>query len=114
MVEKMTLGEFIERMKSGWGFARPGRVRAIGMGLERMAHLAGLDLDLTVEVEFKRSSSGWGTDHRYSYRWRVRGVTIPHQFDRMAIASPEDTVFGNLSLASLTVLADGFEVGYEW
>jgi hypothetical protein len=101
-------------MKAGWGFARPGRVRAIGAALEQLLQAAGLDPEREVEVMYFRGSYGWGPTHRYTYRWVVRGVAIPRELGAAGIVSTADVLFGSSSIPHLAVREDGFEVGYEW
>jgi len=113
-VSKMTLGEFIERMKDGWGFWRKSRVRRIGQALDNMIphHLR----EKEVEVEYIRDSYGWGSDFHYSYMWRVEGVNFKGVMEGRLKPSTSDLVFGysGVNLPYLSVIDNGFIVGYDW
>lgn len=75
MIEKMTLGEFIKRMKNGWGFARPFHVVQIAETLEEI--IPQEDYLKEVQVKFIYRTTGSGPTHRYHYRWEVRGYKLP-------------------------------------
>lgn len=110
---RMTLGQFIEEMKKGWGFVRPWRVMAIGQALDRV--VPEELRSIRVLVKYCRGSYGWGPDFRYTYRWAVKGVQLPAVGGRLS-PSITDCVFGYRveNLPFLTLCEDGFVVGYDW
>lgn len=111
MAKQMTLREFIEEMKRGWGFARPGRVKRIGRALEMLIPYELLDE--TVEVEFKRGSSGSGPrDFRYWYLWTVKGREFEEK--SLRVKSLVDQVFGYSSLPEIRFTKEGLQIYYEW
>jgi hypothetical protein len=113
---RMTLRDFIEQMKAGWGFWRPHRVSQIGLALEALAQRLELDLDTPVEVEFKRGSYGWGPSFHYTYRWYVKGVSLPREREGRLPPGVPEVMFGYRleELPFLQVDEEGFTVGYDW
>lgn len=115
----MTLKEYIERMKEGWGFARPGRVQQIGHALEQV-FADSPALEAEVSVQYKSNSWGYGPNGGTNYRWVVTGVALPQE----GVLSPSiaDQIFGygrnglpvlyNLTPAELEVLAPGAKAGF--
>jgi hypothetical protein len=101
----MTWRQFLDRMKSGWGFARPGNVIYIGEALEKM----GLDPAQKVDVEFENISGGKGPAHIYIYRWRVTGVTLPADYRSRLPRGAEDFFY-----IYPLIKEQGFVVGYRW
>jgi hypothetical protein len=74
----MSLADFLNRMKNGWGFVYPLYVTELGRVLRAVVEALGLNQDYTVEVDYARSTRGSGTDFHYEYRWIVRpwGITL--------------------------------------
>jgi len=109
MEEKtMTLKEFIEKMCNGWGFARPGRVIQIGKALSKI--IPEQDLNTVVKVKTEWSSSGYGRDFRYHYRWYVKGYKPFNENAR--IVDTQTLLFGG-SFPFIHPTEDGFVVGYD-
>jgi len=77
-VEKMTLGQFIDKMKRGWGFWNPFYVTWNGETLERF-FINSSDLDKVVEVEFISDSVGYAPNFHYRYTWNVKGTNLPEK-----------------------------------
>ena len=100
----MTLHEFIQKMKAGWGFARPGVVTYIGEALEKL----GLP-DVPITVEFSQVSSGQGPAHLYIYRWHVTGVTLPADYEDRLPKGAAELFYIYPDLGN-----NGFYVGYHW
>ena len=107
---KMTLGEFIDRMKAGWGFAMPGRVQRIGAALDTV--VPPEDRNVEVEVEYVHASGGHGPEGYSSYTWKVKGYTLPRE--GTLAPSLVDRIFGYSSLPFIinSLLGDGFLCGY--
>jgi hypothetical protein len=110
---KMSLGDYIARMKAGWGFHRPYRVMRIGEALARLFPEETREKE--VQVEFKKGSYGYGPNFHYTYSWYVEGISLPKE----GVLSPSesDLMFGysSRSLPYFTNLGeDSFRVGYIW
>ena len=110
----MTLGEFITRMKAGWGFWRGGRVERIGTALD-LAVPAGMR-DIPVKVSFSKGNYGSGPNFHYTYEWRVDGIEVPDLQPGKLEPSAADRLFGYTSgmLPNLYTRANGFVVSYEY
>lgn len=107
---KITLGDFIEKMKSGWGFARPGNVMAIGRALDKL--IPKEDRNQEVEVNFQTWTSGYGAGFHYHYRWYVAGYQIP---ENVSVKTSADALFGSVNkFICNTEQSFGFMCGYDW
>jgi hypothetical protein len=110
MEEKtMTLKEFIEKMCNGWGFARPGQVIQIGIALSKI--IPEQDLNTVVKVKTEWSSSGYGPDFRYHYRWYIDGYKPPFN-ENARIVDTQTLLFGGY-FPFIRLTEDGFVVGYD-
>ena len=108
---KMTLREFIKKIRTGWGFAKPYEVIRIGEALD--ATIPQDILDKEVEVKYEKWTDGYGPDFHYHYRWYVNGVRL--QLENGQLAPTEvDLMFGYQSLPHFRVYDDGFVVGFDW
>jgi len=97
----MSLEEFINEMKTGYGFRRPYRVKRIGDALDAMLPKDKNFRATLVEVKYIADSYGYGPDFHYSYTWKVRGVKLPDD-----LRTHDDLTFVKEE--------DGFTVGYDW
>lgn len=68
----MTLGQFIEEMKKGYGFYMPSYVKAIGNELERRFN--DDDKEKEVTVKYTSDHVGEGPNFMYRFIWEVSGV----------------------------------------
>ena len=68
---EMSLGEFISRMKDGWGFWRPNRVKMIGRALDDFIPNEMRNVKVVV-IHIWPKVSNW-------YLWEVWGVEIPQE-----------------------------------
>lgn len=109
----MTLGEFIAKMKAGWGFWRRCRAQRIGTALD-LAIPNGMR-EMSVKVTFQKGSYGSGPDFHYTYEWRVEGVDVPVQPGKLE-PSTADGLFGYTAgmLPELHARANGFVVRYKY
>lgn len=105
---EMTLQEFIDEMKKGWGFARPGRVMQIGYALDKI--IPAEDRNRIVKVNFESDTSGWGPNFHYHYRWYVKGYKPPVEGN---IHTTSDVIFGSVK-KFIHPIEDGFVCGYDW
>jgi hypothetical protein len=69
-IEKMTLQEFISKMKGGWGFAMPFVPRIAGNSLEAIFEDYG-EKEKEIEVIYRSYY-----DERYVFVWEVRGISF--------------------------------------
>jgi len=109
----MTLGEFIQQMKEGWGFWRPYRVQRIGNALDEI--IPGGLRGKIVDVRHEAGSYGYGCNCYYWYLWRVNGVKLEGVSEGRLGPDEVDYVFGfhKGNLPYLVLTDEGFEVGYE-
>jgi hypothetical protein len=110
----MTLGEFIAKMKAGWGFWRGSRVQRIGAALD-LAVPTGIR-QLPVKVTFLKGNYGRGPNFHYTYEWRVDGVEVTDLQPGKLKPSTADRLFGYTAgmLPELYARANGFVVSYEY
>lgn len=110
----MTLGEFIAKMKDGWGFWRGSRVQRIGNALDVVVPTAMHDVP--VKVTFIKGNYGSGPNFHYTYQWRVDGVEVPTLQPGKLEPSQADRLFGYTAgmLPNLYCRAGGFVVSYEY
>jgi len=112
--EKMKLGEFIARMKQGWGFWRGSRVQRIGAALD--AAVPADMRDKPVTVEFVKGNYGSGPNFHYTYEWRVDGIEVPGLEPGKLEPSSADRLFGYTAgmIPNLYCRPNGFCVSYEY
>lgn len=68
----MTLGQFIEEMKKGYGFYMPTYVKSIGNELERRFN--DDDKEKEVTVKYTSDHVGEGSNFMYRFIWEVSGI----------------------------------------
>ncbi|WP_238803325.1 helix-turn-helix domain-containing protein [Anoxybacillus sp. LAT_26] len=68
----MTLGQFIEEMKKGYGFYMPTYVKSIGNELERRFN--DDDKEKEVTVKYTSDHVGEGPNFMYRFIWEVSGI----------------------------------------
>ena len=96
---KMPLGEFIEKMKAGWGFYRPYQVIRAG---QRLAQLFTTDEILNKEVNVTFISASYGKEHYYD--WKVEGVGLPTGKTEILSPGTPDILFGSSIDRLLTLI----------
>lgn len=87
---KMPLGEFIEKMKAGWGFYRPYQVIRAG---QRLAQIFKEQEVLNKEVNVTFISASYGKEHYYD--WKVEGVGLPTGETEILFPGTPDILFGS-------------------
>ena len=73
----MTLGQFIEEMKKGYGFAMSTYVKLVGKELE--GRFNDSDKEKEVIVKYKDDHVGEGPDFMYRYIWEINGIESPFE-----------------------------------
>lgn len=73
----MTLGQFIEEMKKGYGFRMPTYVKFIGNELERRFN--DDDKEKEVTVKYTSDHVGEGPNFMYRFIWEVSGIQSPFE-----------------------------------
>jgi hypothetical protein len=112
--QRMTLGEYIERMKAGWGFWRGSRVQRIGIALD--CAIPPQMREIAVDVSFLKGNYGSGPNFHYTYEWRVDGIPVPGLEPGKLEPSAADRLFGYTAgmLPGLYLRPNGFCVSYEY
>jgi len=114
----MTLQEFIDKMKNGWGFRNPYRVKIIGYALD--LNLPDYIRDREVHVSYESSHSGYGPNFHHHYTWDVAGDGLAKDIEDV-----DDTRFEVTRLQEyfgymleyrpyFAKTPRGFVVGYSW
>ncbi|UYL94090.1 hypothetical protein PK51_gp59 [Geobacillus phage vB_GthS_PK5.1] len=73
----MTLRQFIEEMKKGYGFAMSTYVELVGKELE--GRFNDSDKEKEVIVNYKDDHVGEGPDFMYRYIWEINGIESPFE-----------------------------------
>jgi len=107
-IRHFTLGEFITRMKQGYGtesLVTSHTVQQIGRALEDA--FPGEMRNRPICVQWSVGSEGFGPGFRYVFRWTVSGNAAPD-----LSASPNGFHFSSRA-PELIVTDDGFEVSFS-
>ena len=74
---EMTLGQFIEEMKKGYGFYMSSYVKLIGDELDK--RFGDREKEKEVIVKYKDDHVGEGRNFMYRYIWEVSGIQSPFE-----------------------------------